>query len=275
MGGIEAEGGHLTSDSSSSSSHLNTLRSCLATKSWFGFDLDDTLHEFRKASGFASSSVFEAICAAEQSGAEESGGVSGDALRASYKDILQSKTANAFADGRTSRDYRRERFSCLLQSHNLEISDAKLDRLLDVYQVNLQAGLALKPGALQFLKKLKSLGKKIIVVTEGPRDAQEWTVHELGLRPYIDVLVTTNEVGKSKVDGLFSVVLKKYRIRPADMVYIGDNEARDVRPAQAEGITAVLYDEKRDCRFDENLNGFRVNSFARLEGLLRSTSSTF
>lgn len=254
---IEAEVGGLYLKSCGS--FLDTIRSSLSSKNWFGFDLDDTLHEFRKASAHASSSVFEAI--------QEDSGISVHDLKASYGEILCSKTASAFTDGRTSTEYRRERFNLLLLAHKLETPDAKVDHLLEVYKRNLKAALTLKAGALQLLKKIKSLGKKIIVVTEGPQDAQEWTIEELGLQPYVDTLVTTNEAGKSKIYGLFAAVLDKHQILAEDIVYIGDNETRDVLPAQAEGILAILYDEKRNCRFDNSAT-FRINSLAKLEYLL-------
>ncbi|KAE8366951.1 HAD-like domain-containing protein [Aspergillus caelatus] len=238
----------------------DTIRTLVLSKTWFGFDLDDTLHEFRRASAHASSVVFTAIH-------EENPSVNIDDLKTSYRDILVSTTAGAFADGRTSTEYRRERFSLLLRAHGLEVSMERLDRLLEVYKVNLRAALTLKPGVLQLLQRIKSLGKKVIVVTEGPQDAQRWTVEELGLRPYIDVLVTTNEIGQSKVDGLFPAVLERYGIFASDMVYVGDNEKRDVVPARAAGILAVLYDEKRGCWFEDRA-ALRVDSLAKLEDLL-------
>ncbi|KAE8142016.1 HAD-like domain-containing protein [Aspergillus pseudotamarii] len=237
-----------------------TMRTLLSTKTWFGFDLDDTLHEFRKASAHASSAVFTAIH-------EENPTVNIDDLKTSYRDILVSTTAGAFADGRTSTEYRRERFSLLLRAHGLEVSTERLDRLLEVYEVDLRTALTLKPGALQLLQRIKGLGKKVIVITEGPQDAQRWTVEKLGLRPYIDVLVTTNEIGQSKVDGLFPAVLERYGILASDMVYVGDNEKRDVVPARAAGISAVLYDEKGGCCFDDRA-ALRLDSLAKLANLL-------
>ena len=237
-----------------------TIRTSLSSKTWFGFDLDDTLHEFRKASAQASSAVFTAIH-------EESPNVIIDELKSSYRDILVSTTAGAFADGRTSADYRRERFSLLLQAHGLEAQPERLARLLEVYKSTLRAALTLKPGALQLLRRIKSLGKKVIVVTEGPHDAQQWTVEELGLGRYVDVLVTTNEVGLSKVDGLFPAVLERYGVVAEDMVYVGDNENRDVVPAQAAGVLALLYDEKGGCRLDD-CAALRVDSLGKLEDLL-------
>lgn len=104
------------------------------------------------------------------------------------------------------------------------------------------------------------------MVTEGPQDAQEWTIAELGLQQYVDILITTNEVGKSKVDGLFSIVLEKYGIAPSDILYVGDNKQRDVIPAKAVGIMTVLYDEKSNCRFDPQ--SLRLNSLLKLGYLI-------
>jgi putative hydrolase of the HAD superfamily len=55
-----------------------------------------------------------------------------------------------FTDGRTSSEYRRERFGRLLQTHRL-IDDSLLDHLLEVYQDSLRKSLTLKAGALHLL----------------------------------------------------------------------------------------------------------------------------
>ncbi|KAJ9311933.1 hypothetical protein DTO271D3_7780 [Paecilomyces variotii] len=241
-------------------SNLDDIQKALSSKTWFGFDLDDTLHEFRKASASASSAVFKAI-------RNENPNIRIEDLDTTYRDILRSKTAGAFTDGRTSTEYRRERFSHLLQVHGIAPSEDYINRLLAIYQNSLRNSLRLKTGALQLLQRLKTLDKKVIVVTEGPQDAQEWTVSELGLRSYIDILITTNEIGKSKIDGLFPIVLDKYNISALDIVYVGDSEQRDIFPARAAGIMTVLYDERSDCRF-ENAEVFRLNSLLKLKYLV-------
>ncbi|RDW86849.1 HAD family hydrolase [Aspergillus mulundensis] len=241
----------------------------LSAKRWFGFDLDDTLHEFSRASAQASQSVFGIIVEfiASHPDTETSTKATIDDLEATYRDIRRSKTANAFTDGRTSDDYRKERFSHLLEAHGLKPSSELLEQLLLAYRSSLRAALTLKPGARQLLEGLKALGKKVIVVTEGPKDAQEWTIAELGLEPFIDILVTTNEVGLSKVDGLFSAVLHKYNIFPGDMVYVGDNERRDIVPARAARIDTVLYNQKDGCQFHDP-HHLQVNSLLKLEHLI-------
>lgn len=234
------------------------LQAALSSKTWFGFDLDDTLHEFRFASGQASLGVFENISAKY--------GKSVDDSKAKYQAILRESTAHAFTDGRTSIEYRRERFTRLLRAHGIDELEG-IDHLLEIYQCSLRFSLTLKTGALQLLQTLQRLDKKVMVITEGPADAQEWTIRELGLWPYVDILVTTNEVGKSKVDGLFAAVLGKYSIHPEEMVYFGDNEVRDVHAAQKEGIMAILYDQKQEkhLRFPGVL---RINSWDTLQIML-------
>lgn len=235
------------------------LRSALSSKVWFAFDLDDTLHEFRKASGQASLSVFQAISAKY--------GEDLDELRSTYQDILTVSTAHAFTDGRTSTEYRRERFTLLLQAHGIDESE-DIYYLLEIYQTSLRSHLTLKAGALQLLQTLRQLHKKVMIITEGPADAQEWTVGELSLWPYVDVLVTTNEAGKSKVDGLFGAVLNKYSICPEDMACFGDNEVRDVQAAQKEGILAILYDQKQKSQLTSPGN-LKIDSWDTLRSILQ------
>ncbi|KAJ5737185.1 uncharacterized protein N7483_002310 [Penicillium malachiteum] len=240
-----------------------SLKSTLLSKKWFGFDLDDTLHKFRKASSQASESVFEAL--------HTDHGINIDTLRSTYANVLRTSTANAFTDGRSSTEYRRERFTRILQAHAaINVEKTNIDSLLGIYKSSLQSSLTLKPGVVELFRSLRQLGKNIIVVTEGPADAQEWTVRELGIDSYVGILVTTNEIGKSKVDGLFGVVLERYGIDAEEIVYFGDNEVRDVRAALQSGILAILYDEKRleHSVEDSTLDVVRVSSWRDLQDIL-------
>ncbi|KAI0435983.1 HAD-like domain-containing protein [Xylaria telfairii] len=176
--------------------HVSQLHDSLAEKRWIGFDLDDTLHEFRLASSAASDKVLETM--------HERYGIPFASLKHRYSEILQTSTSNAFTDGKTSSEYRRERFLAVA-SHfflPLEYDDLFLSELLHIYETSLKESLELKSGALSLLRTVKRLGKKIVVITEGPQDAQEWTVENLGISPYIDFLATTNHFKISKTDGL-------------------------------------------------------------------------
>ncbi|KAF9762835.1 hypothetical protein IL306_003303 [Fusarium sp. DS 682] len=206
------------------------LRSILQSKSWFGFDLDDTLHEFRKASRAATTHCLTRI-------AKENPHTTLQDLQAQYGIILKQGTADAFTDGKTSHDYRRARFAATMRHFGL--SHNNIDELLEDYERILVDNLTLKPGAVSLLEAIKASGRKVAVITEGPQDAQKRAVRDLAIETYIDFLATTNFFGVAKIDGLFGKVLDHLKIQPQDIVYIGDSQERDIEPATKAGILAI------------------------------------
>ncbi len=240
---------------------INSIRKTLLQKTHFGFDLDDTLHEYHKASGAASAAVFAYLAQHSPTTPEE--------FKATYSKILKQATAGGFADGKSSDDYRRERFTALMQAHQIEATEETILHILDLYKTSLQSALTLKPGASQLLTMLKSMGKTIVLVTEGPEDAQQWTLEQLGIADKVDALITSNAVGKSKIDGLFGVVLQRLGIEGRNMVYVGDNWERDILPARQEGIMTVFYDEQGNVRVERD--ELRINSLWKLGELVKAS----
>lgn len=55
-----------------------------------------------------------------------------------------------------------------------------------------------KPGAKEFLEKLKANGKKTAICTSNSRELVEAVVDALGMRPYIDFIITACDVEKGK-----------------------------------------------------------------------------
>ncbi|KAI8301423.1 hypothetical protein K4K61_008861 [Colletotrichum sp. SAR11_59] len=234
------------------------IRAVLAEKAWFGFDLDDTLHEFRRASKAATAKTLEAISQQYEQPV--------NALKEEYSNILRDKTLNAFYDGKTSFEYRRERFTTLLERFSLAQDVDFIDRLLGIYEDTLTQSLQLKDGALSLFATLKEKGKKVAVITEGPQDAQERTVKQLGLAGHVDFLATTNFFRVSKTEGLFPRVLEHLGIQSSDMVYIGDNPVRDTVPAREAGIFDIHYNEQAETSLEGPSP--QVKSLAEVEALL-------
>ncbi|KAI0151593.1 HAD-superfamily hydrolase, subfamily IA, variant 1 [Xylariaceae sp. FL1272] len=212
----------------------------LVEKKWIGFDLDDTLHEFRRSSKTATEEVLKMVATRYDLPTSVA------ALMDIYTKTLKAQTANAFSDGKTSFQYRQQRFSALLSELLLPEDTESMSELLETYESTLKASLKLKCGALELLSTIKNMGKKIVVITEGPQDAQERTVKDLGIDKYIDLLATTNYFRLSKLDGLYPKVIQHLGVSPSDMAYVGDNEQRDMEPAMAEGILCFHLAEDQD-----------------------------
>jgi putative hydrolase of the HAD superfamily len=195
-------------------------------------DLDDTLHSFRKALTVATKAVCEHLVATYpvQKTAPE--------LEAVYKEVCQ-QYVTPFTDGRTARQYRLERMRALTQR---AYSDTTQDNAcVDVYAEALKNNLVLERSAQEMLQSLKNKNTQIIVVTEGPHDAQEETLKDLGIAPLVDHLFTSNKERLSKKDGLWKTVLDRLNITPDACVVLGDSLASDIEPAVKLGIQAVHY----------------------------------
>lgn len=185
------------------------LRTVILEKSWIGFDLDDTLHEFRHSSGIATKRTLGEISSRF--------GTLLPALDEQYSKVLKEKTANAFSDGKTSHDYRKDRFASVMDHFSLQYDNHFMDELLEIYEKALVESLELKAGASDLITTLRNMGKKIVIMTEGPQDAQERTVQALGIGKKIDFLATTNHFGVTKTNGLFPKVLEHLGISPGDI----------------------------------------------------------
>jgi putative hydrolase of the HAD superfamily len=202
---------------------------------WLAFDLDDTLHYFRRASSHASEAVLRAI--------QQDSGIELGSLDQAYREILQTAQSGHFVQPKTSREYREERFGALLGRFDQDAGPS-LDRILDLYDAALADALTLKPGARESLAAAKRVGLSVMVISEGPQDAQETTIDRLGIGPSIDLLVTSAGERASKTNGLFERALDRADCGRCEILYVGDSIDRDIVPTVALGIASVYTGEQ-------------------------------
>lgn len=116
---------------------------------------------------------------------------------------------------------------------------------MDTYDTALGESLELKPGADKALRAAKRGGRSVMVISEGPHDAQQTTIERLGIAPMVDLLVTSGSEGTSKSHDLFGRALARAGCDPTEIVFVGDSLERDVGPASALGITCFYVGEER------------------------------
>jgi putative hydrolase of the HAD superfamily len=204
---------------------------------WIGFDLDDTLHHFRRASGQAAHIVYQDISTKFSVPVVE--------LSAAYQAILKRGQSGHFAEGKSAKEYRTERFGLLLAAYP-DVPASYVETIVDLYDQALAQHLKLKDGAMAVLQSTKAAKLKIAVITEGPQDAQETTLQRLGITSYVDLLVTSAQEKLSKSEGLLQRALDKVGCPAASMLYIGDSLERDILPARKIGIPAILLSEQAE-----------------------------
>ena len=194
------------------------------------FDLDNTLYSYDKAHAAAWAALL-ALAQRELSLSPERFG----ALHAEASRILTERCG-----GGPAIHNRLIRFQILLELAQLPFGRAP--ELADCYWNTLLRAMEPEPGARETLLRLKQMGLRTGVGTNMTADRQFDKLRLLGLTPYVDFLVTSEELGVEKPDArLFALCAQKAGTVPERCVFVGDSLTKDASAAQAAGMQGVWY----------------------------------
>lgn len=100
--------------------------------------------------------------------------------------------------------------------------------------------LAVYPDVLPTLRKLKSAGLRMVIVSNWQCGLAHFCA-ELGLAPFFDHVVVSAEVGSAKPEaGIFVAALERLRLPPSRVVHVGDSGIDDIEGARGAGLAAAL-----------------------------------
>jgi HAD superfamily hydrolase (TIGR01549 family) len=129
----------------------------------------------------------------------------------------------------------------------------------------LLALLTLQPGLLACLERLSRL-YKIAIATSRTRTMGE-VMHRFGLKPYFDLVVTSQDVRHPKPDPeSLNKILSFFNITPKEACYIGDSDV-DRETGQRAGVTFIAY------RNDTLKAEYHLDHFAGLIPLLEQLNN--
>jgi len=111
--------------------------------------------------------------------------------------------------------------------------------MLELVDRTFFSSLRLYPDALPFLRSLKVMGARIVLVTDSSSRWQRRKVEHLGIGDYLDGIIISGETGYSKLNPHnFRLALSMF---PDDEVYVvGDRDETDMAGAKAIGATGIL-----------------------------------
>ncbi|MCD7837545.1 MAG: HAD family hydrolase [Clostridiales bacterium] len=194
------------------------------------FDIDNTLYNFDAAHQVALGALLDY--------AQQELGIASEEFQRLYKDMNRELTKRM---GSCAAIHNRLiRCQNILErldkpiGHALQMSDLYWNTLLDVMKPS--------PGAAETVQRLKAQGMKLGVGTDMTARMQFAKLERLGLLPYIDFLVSSEEAQAEKPDpALFDLCVQKAGVRPEECLFVGDNLKKDVHGAQAAGLQALWY----------------------------------
>ena len=122
---------------------------------------------------------------------------------------------------------------------------------------------------LPALDALAAAGMPLAIVTNGSSSAQRGKIALLGPERFAAVVVT-GEHGVAKPDpGVFRIALDELRMRPDQVVHVGDSLRADVAGAQSAGIAAVWLNRGGEPRpADAAAPDAQITTLARLADVL-------
>lgn len=95
---------------------------------------------------------------------------------------------------------------------------------------------------IPLMKDLKEKGLKIGLLTNYAKDMSP-LIDRLGLKNYIDFVVTPYNAGSDKPDpGIFRFALEQANVRADEAIYVGDQYKVDILGAHGAGIAALMID---------------------------------
>ena len=165
-----------------------------------------------------------------------------------------------------------------VMSNFLKNQDEKNPRILaagiNAYRKTKEELLKPYPEVIETLKKLKSKGLKLAVVTDAPSLKAHRRLDAIGVIDFFDVIISTDDTnGKKKPSPEpFMEALKRLNISAEEALHVGDWPERDIKGAKNVGLGSIhakygnilsdgSYKEKAD---------FEIESFEQILGIIYS-----
>jgi putative hydrolase of the HAD superfamily len=135
----------------------------------------------------------------------------------------------------------------------------------------IKATPTLRPGVQEGLQQLRTAGCLILVMTEGSRDKVYQTANRHGLISFDRVM------GVKKNRRLFERILRLSR-SPSSVFMVGDQLARDIRPAKEAGLRTIYFPGSFRPRWEPSeaivRPDYRVDSFAEVPDIVLAKCSS-
>lgn len=181
------------------------------------FDLDDTLYSEREyvKSGFKEVSKY---------------------LEGDYEHDLWS----FFSEGKPAIDELLEKIGRINEK----------EQALQVYR-NHKPNIHCYPGVKEMIATLRERGLKVGIITDGRPEGQRNKLNALGLE--IDDVIITDELGgeqfRKPCDIAFRIMIRRWRLDPLNVIYVGDNLDKDLQAPQQLGMKSVYFCNKDSIKY--------------------------
>lgn len=195
------------------------------------FDIDNTLYDFNQAHAVA----FKAL----QAYAERNLGMSAEAFADLHRETM--KKLAEYMGNVAAFHNRIIRYQNILEGRGISLHPHVL-KMDELYWNTLIDAAVPFDGAQEIMGLLKKQGIRIGIGTDMTARIQFRKLTRLGLLPYVDFLVSSEEAGAEKPALVFfEYCVKKAGCKASECLFVGDSLEKDVLGPAAAGMQAVWY----------------------------------
>jgi putative hydrolase of the HAD superfamily len=116
------------------------------------------------------------------------------------------------------------------------------------------------PNVISTLTKLIKKGIVIGVVTDAPRLKAWQRLNAMRMHNLFDIVITPDDAGGQKISQLpFEDVVKKIKMKPGEILFVGDSIERDMKGAKRIGMRTALAKYSSNEKTDPKIVDFVLN----------------
>ena len=158
------------------------------------------------------------------------------------------------------------RFKLLFEKLNIHYDD--YIKANEFFKLGLADSIALNDKVVEIVKYLYDKNYLLCVLTNGLIKLQKPRVTNSEIGKFITHIIVSEEVGAHKPNPLiFTTLLERIRLKPCDVVMIGDSIKNDIQGAKNAGIKSLWYNpEHRENRTDI-LPHYEISNFLELKDI--------
>lgn len=102
------------------------------------------------------------------------------------------------------------------------------------------------PDSIATLERVKELGIRMVLITNGNAEGQRGKINRFSLEDYFEFCLVEGEIGFGKPDiRVFELALKKLELKAEEVWMVGDNLVWDVEAPQSFGIFSIWNDYRK------------------------------
>ena len=133
--------------------------------------------------------------------------------------------------------------SAMCKFLHLNIDKELIERMDREFRKKYHASFKLVKHAKEILSYLKNNGFILVLISNGSTEGVNEIIDNVGLRPYFDLIIISEEIGKQKCTTVpIKVALERLGLRPEEVVMVGDRLDEDIIGAKRLGMVAIKHD---------------------------------